>query len=322
MINGRMKKYAAELGFTFKNGVAYGVLGGYMTTLKNDSYLNHVTFAVTFPDENGKAAVQSMIFDGDFQKKYFVSNCQVTNSLVALSFANTPKAMKTVSEALNLITEKMSSSDVKGVDFCNCCNTSFSGFAGEDVLINGNVFRMHSGCIDKITAEKSEISESVKKQGNVFTGIIGAVIGALIGVIPWAVVGYFGWVVGWLGFLIGIAAKKGYEICRGKETKVKGVVIIVVVFLSVMLAEYCSQFIAFIGAVKEYTVVMPPLGPCFELFNAALFSEAEYIAPVIFNVILGWIFAGLGIAGVIREIFGKANAVSSLPVRLGERKEN
>ncbi|MCL2354794.1 MAG: hypothetical protein FWC68_02740 [Oscillospiraceae bacterium] len=49
------------------------------------------------------------------------------------------------------------------------------------------------------------------------SGLLGAVAGALIGGIPWGILIYYGWFVGWLAFIIGFASFCGYKLLRGPK---------------------------------------------------------------------------------------------------------
>lgn len=316
MVSSTLKKYAKELGLDIEKGIAYGVHKGYMMTMKEGAGWKAVSFAVKFENDNSKASVQAMLLDSSFQKQYRISRCEITDSLISVFFANTIGTIKKVREAVDIIAEKMISSEVKGVSFCNACGLSFDGSSGEDVLLSGNAFRMHSGCIDKIASERAEIAETAKKQGNIITGIIGAVLGGIIGAIPWAVAYYAGWFVAWLGLLIGLAAKKGYEIFKGKETKVKGVVIIIVVLLTVIFAEYVSVLCYCANEWSEYGVSFMD---SIKLLNITLVQSSESLLRFIFDIVIGWVFAGLGIYSTIFGIFRETSVSSSVPVRLGKK---
>lgn len=213
---------------------------------------------------------------------------------------------------------KFTEAGVRGVTHCQCCGGELAE-DGVNVLINGVVYRMHPQCIDKVEHEQSENAEMLKSTGSVASGTVGAVIGGIIGAIPWAVASYFGWFVGWLGFLIGIAAKKGYELMKGKETKAKAVVIIITVVLAVIAAEYVSLLTGLCSylandaefAGESYSVLQVA-----QLLNYTLLTSSEYLTSVLIDVALGLVFAGLGVFQTIKSIFVSANEATSKPVRL------
>lgn len=56
-------------------------------------------------------------------------------------------------------------------------------------------------------------------RGNAFLGILGALLGALVGAVPWFLASTFAsFFVGWLGFLVGVAACYGYRKLRGPRS--------------------------------------------------------------------------------------------------------
>lgn len=51
-------------------------------------------------------------------------------------------------------------------------------------------------------------------RGSALTGILGALFGALVGAVPWFLTSTFAdFFVGWLGFLVGVAAPAGATAC-------------------------------------------------------------------------------------------------------------
>lgn len=78
--------------------------------------------------------------------------------------------------------------------------------------------------------------------GSYILGFAGAFLGALIGVVPWFLASTFAhFFVGWLGFLVGIAACWGYRKCRGaRRTGYAMTVIVICSILALVLAEFGS----------------------------------------------------------------------------------
>lgn len=78
--------------------------------------------------------------------------------------------------------------------------------------------------------------------GSYILGFAGAFLGALIGVVPWFLASTFAhFFVGWLGFLVGIAACWGYQKCRGaRRTGYAMTVIVICSILALVLAEFGS----------------------------------------------------------------------------------
>ena len=190
-------------------------------------------------------------------------------------FQGSTGIVKQLSEALTAVTEKLREYGVMGKGYCPCCGQTTNGT--EDMyLINGVAMQLHSGCFESVEAGFGENAEAAKTNGSVATGAVGAIIGAIVGAIPWAIVSFLGWFVGYLGFLISLASCKGYELLHGKETKLKGIIVLVVSLIAVILAEYVAMLASLM---KEFPGT--PLRTCFVTHNAAIRYEPEMQAIVI-----------------------------------------
>jgi len=76
--------------------------------------------------------------------------------------------------------------------------------------------------------------------GNLFLGIIGAIIGAALGSVVWILIGKAGFIAGIAGFLMAVLAMKGYSLLAGSMDR-KGLVIsILIVLLMIFAANYTS----------------------------------------------------------------------------------
>ncbi len=315
MIGSAFKKYANELHFTIHKGVAYGEYRQYLLTFSEGMGWKKVVIGVSFPDQNSKAAVQVFLMDQKFRASHRITEAFIEDSAVTLIFQDTMGTVKVVRNTVEEVLDQFTELDIKGVGFCNYCGQAFAGDDKEKILYNERVLYMHSGCVGHLSAEVNAATEDMKSEGSVARGTVGAVIGALIGAVPWAVAYYFGWFVGWLGFLIGLAAKKGYELFKGKNTKAKAVVVSIVVFLTVILVEYVTLII---GCWTE----LPPdygsasLGDVIQYVNTIIPVYREIQIAMIKDILMGWLFAGLGIFSMVRDIFKGAKAATTLPERL------
>ena len=79
-------------------------------------------------------------------------------------------------------------------------------------------------------------------RGSAASGILGALLGALVGAVPWFQASTFAsFFVGWLGFLVGVAACYGYRLFKGRRsTRFAMVTVIVSSILALFAAELAS----------------------------------------------------------------------------------
>lgn len=317
MIGSKLKKFAAEMGFTVKNGIAYGIYKDYLLTLKDVNGMPSVTFAVYFTDENIMGNIHLLLDNEDIKKSYAIYLHEISVTMIHIVFLNKLKAIEYIKSFIDMLCEKLSASAVKGAAYCNCCGLETDLTAAHPVMINSNAFLMHSGCIDKIAETQKADYQEIKTMGSVLTGTIGAAIGGIIGAIPWAVVYYFGWFVGWLGLLIGLAAKKGYELFKGKETKAKAVVIIIVAALAVVFAELVTCIVSLSSEISagnlNYSII-----DTIRLLFTALGEDPELQRMFLIDILMGWLFAGLGLYSMIRSIFHSTKSTNGVPYRLDD----
>ena len=321
MIGTAFKKYAKELHFTLDKGVAYGEYRQYLMTFSEGMGWKKVVIGVSLRDETSKAAVQVFLMDQKFRSSHRITEALIEDSAVTLIFQDTMGTVKVIRNTVEKVLDKFTELDIKGIGFCNYCGQAFAGGDKDKILYNEKVLYMHTGCVGHLSAGVNAGAEEIKSKGSVARGTVGAVIGALMGSIPWAVAYYFGWFVGWLGFLIGLAAKKGYELFKGKDTKAKAVVISIVVFLTVIFAEYVTLIISCWSEFSDAPQWLAggfSFGDVVEYVNAIVLRNREVQISMITDILIGWLFAGLGIFSMVRDIFKGAKATMALPERLNK----
>ena len=301
MIGSAIKKFAQANGLTVKNGVAYGVYNGIHLTMQEGAGWKSVSVAAYFETEEQIERIRGWLGDENRQTQYRIRGCSLTDlsvkpGSIQIAFLDNPGTMKKIEEFLPLFTAMLTSLEVKSAGVCHGCGMESGGTS--DVLLGSNVYRLHDTCASKVEAELSEESEVRKSSGSIGMGILGAAIGAVIGMIPWVLVYSFGYMASFLGFLIGICAKKGYDLARGRQTKIKGVVILVCVLLAVVLAEFVAIVALNMsdGFAEGFT-----FGEVIEIVFSWIVTDG--LVAVIKELAIGWLFAVLGIFQMVAEIF-------------------
>ena len=321
MIGAAFKKYAGELHFTVDKGVAYGEYKQYMLTFSEGMGWKKVVIGVSFVNETSKADAYVFLMDQKFKASHRITEVLIEDTAVTLIFQDTMGTIKVIQNTVEELLLKFTELHVQSTQFCNYCGQVFADGNKEKVLYNGSVRYMHPGCVDHLSAEAGVAAEALKNEGSVARGTFGAVLGALVGSIPWAVAYYFGWFVGWLGLLIGWTAKKGYELLKGRETRVKAVVILLVVFFAVIFAEYATLLIScWIEFSKDPELAAMELsfGDVVTYVNGVILTDGEIQTSMILDILMGWLFAGLGIFGMVRDIFKGVQSTAGIPQRLNK----
>lgn len=136
---------------------------------------------------------------------------------------------------------------------------------------------------------------------NYVLGFIGALLGGLVAAIPWAIVSSAGWFVAWLGYLIAIAASKGYDLMRVRVSMKK----IYFVAVSVVIGVFAGQIMSDVISIAMDDELGGMTGMIFSYFVR---NFGEYLSINASNLLLGLLFAALGGFSVLRDI-KKENAV-------------
>ncbi len=297
MLSSKLKKFAQENSLTVAHGVAYGYYRDYLMTLSESSEVKQAVFSVLIENDEAKSSLLAELNEKGFRGEHFIDKAYVTDHQVTIVFLRAYGIMKRLPTALETVAEKMSLAGVKGRGYCPYCGQTTNG-TEEMYLINDVAMQLHSGCLESVEVGFSEKAEAAKTSGSVATGAVGAIIGAIIGAIPWAIVSYLGWFVGYLGFFISFASCKGYELLHGKETKLKGIIVLVVSLVAVVLAEYAASLVSLM---REFPGT--PLSTCFIALNEAILYDPEVQRILAYNLIMGWLFAALGMYSLIKQIF-------------------
>jgi len=133
-------------------------------------------------------------------------------------------------------------------------------------------------------------------------GFIGALLGALIGTIPWAIAACFGWFVGWLGFAIGFLSMKGYDLLGGKKGGIKKVIIIcLTTVIGVVLGNMTGDILSLW---KELSKFGATLGASIRIYFEHI-GDPDIIGNVLLNLILGLVFAALGVWSLFKGMIAK-----------------
>lgn len=311
MVGSAIKKYAKEHSMTVKSGIAYGVYKGFMISMEEGSGWKAVSFAVRFPDETAIQTCVGFFSSPEIKKNFRIMGVEPSLSSIKITVTDTMGTMKKVAELVDVACDRFVTLGGVGVTHCSSCGLELAGSAAVPAVMDGTVYYMHEGCLERDNEGLHHTRNEVIKQGSVLTGAVGALAGALIGAVPWAIAYYSGWFLAILGLLIGFLSQKGYELLNGKENKAKGIIIIFTTIIGVIVATLAGiVFTVKIGWSEELGYTLS-LADSFRIVFSMLAENTEGILiDVIKDIVLGLLFAFLGAYQTIISAFrstGKKN---------------
>lgn len=319
MVGSALKKYANEKNLTVNNGMAYGVYRGFMIALNEGSGWKALSVAVSFNDENAHLALGAFLSDANIKKNYRITNYEQKNNSFTVMFLDKRGTMDKISEFADVLCSKLTELGGLGADYCSSCKMPLDSVSAVKASMNNTVYLLHEGCFAKDNENFTIAKETVALKGSVPRGIAGAILGAAIGAIPWAIAYYYGWFVALLGLVIGLAAKKGYELLGGKESRAKGVVLIVATVFGVFLGESMAIIYAMYSAYTtdpEYASYSITLLDTVRAYFSLLSTNSELMTDVLGDVIFGLVFAALGMYQTVISVFKSTGKKSNVLTKL------
>ena len=161
-----------------------------------------------------------------------------------------------------------------------------------------------------------ENQESIyeEKQGNLLTGILGALLGVLIGTALWVLVGVWGYVASIVAWLTAFLAGKGYDLLHGRPGKAKVITIIVMLILSICVGTVGTVAVVGVQSIKEAEEEMNS----FELahFKKLYPNELDYVLEMMQTN--DEIHTEITKSLAVGMLFG---ALGAYPIVLGDRRK-
>ena len=311
MIGSGLKKLAVENGMKVAHGVAYGSLRGFAATMSEGSGYKLIQFSTAFVDPVQERAFSEKVRSVDIKKEFRVTNLEIGSKILTVVFHDTVGTMKKIQAFLDWFLPMLEEFGANKATVCPQCGLEISD--GKWMLINGCAHYFHPACAEKVRRDMEAEKEQEKQErtGSYGLGAVGAFLGAALGAVVWALVLVLGYVASIVGLLIGWLAEKGYELLRGRKGWGKVVILIFAVIFGVA-----------VGTIGAYVVVLAQMIGAGELpglaygdIPAMLFmmvtQDAEFLAAVVKDSLMGLFFAGLGVYGILARA-GKETAGAKL----------
>lgn len=301
MIGFALKKLAKTHSIKISDGIAYGSMMGYATTLSEGSGWKRIDIATTFPEQEKLLALREEIAPVNLKKEYRVQNLVFSDKCTTVVFLDNPGTMKKLEAFIAWFYPLLEKYGATKADICLQCGETITD--GSWYKINNVGLRFHDACANAV---QEELEQEVKAQpqedtGSYMQGFLGALIGSVLGSLVWALVLYLGYVAALVGLLIGWLSNKGYDLLHGKQGKGKIAILIFALILGVVLGTFIPDVIYLTelinaGEFPGYRLLDIPA-----LIVDTFIWDAEYQSAILSNIGVGLLFAGLGAFALIRN---------------------
>lgn len=301
MIGSGLKKLAKENGMTVSNGVAYGSLKGYAATLSEGSGYKQIVFTLQFTEAGKSDELLAKVNQRNFGREFRVKNLSIAPNGVVVVFLDNPGTMKKIYAFLDWFLPLLRESSATGTNICTECGCEVT--AGRWVLIDGVAFHLHDSCVEKVKRQTEEEEHAQKEAdtGSYVTGLLGSLGGAAIGSVVWAIVLNLGYVASVVGLLIGWLAEKGYNLLKGKQGKAKVLILILAIIFGVLLGTLAADVMTLGGMIAGGELPGFTYGDILPLIFMLLTEDAEYASATMSNILMGLLFAALGVFALLRK---------------------
>lgn len=299
MIGSGLKKYAKEFDMKVDSGVAYGVMNGYAVTLQEGSGYKQMAISTRFAEMEQQRAFEQQINAGNVASKYRVQRLSITPNCIIVVFTDSLGTMNKIRDFWDWLLPLLQANGASLATVCNECG---------GVIYDGGVWMLrdgiaashvHEACANKVKeALLDENSQRAQEDhGSYATGAAGAFIGALLGAVVWAIVLMAGFVAGLIGLLIGFFANTGYNLMKGKQGKAKIAVLVLAIIAGVLIGTIGGYALITLESMNMEGIETEYFGVCFGL----MMSDSYVQSGLIRDVLVGLLFAGLGVYGLLKQ---------------------
>lgn len=298
MIGSGLKKLAKQNGMSVSNGVAYGSLKGFATTIFDGSGCKVFEISTSFPQLAQKEAFYAAVNAVDYSLAYGVQRMEIGDRKITVIFTGTMKKVEAFTEWFFPL---LAQHGAAGAHLCAHCGADAT--AGGWYLVNGVVHRFHDTCAANLesTIQTEQQDQREQDDGSYVQGFFGALLGSLLGAIAWAIVYSMGYVAALIGLLMGWLADKGYNLLHGKRGKGKIAILIIVIILGVIIGNFGGDAINLVIDINAGNWPGFVYGDIPFIILDNLIYNPEYVSATISSVLTGLLFAGLGVFALLRK---------------------
>lgn len=297
-----LKNFALQQGLTYdpKRRAAFGDYHGYQTVIHDLSNQKQYILKLSV---NGPVLEQGDIVTPFLQSlgRPYVNYSNYENLTVTVSVkAKNKKDLENLSELMNTLTDFFRMNSLS-----SCCKYCGAQSPLGIYSVNGQPDAMCEPCFGRIQQNLTQAQQQIKeKKGNVFFGIVGALLFSLVGVVLWVIIGQFGYIAGICGLITVVCAMKGYEKLGGKLDLLGVILTVIISIVMIFVAEEISLGIQIYTTFQEvYPITI------FDAFSALpqFMQEQEVIEAVIRDLLMGYVLMAVASVGTIINVYRNKN---------------
>jgi len=185
----------------------------------------------------------------------------------------------------------------RNYSYFTCCEICGVQSEPSVYIVNGNPMCQCDDCYNnRILRVESKKAKVENKKGNIFTGILGALLGSLLSTALWLAVYKLGSIAAVCGILLAVCVIKGYELFGGKLNKT-GIIITLAITIAMV---YVSTYFTYGSSVYDYLKTKGNIS----ILDALLITRhlikqnSEIRATLYQDLIKGYLFSAMGAISV------------------------
>jgi hypothetical protein len=302
-MNTQLSTLSQALNLTPMKDYAYGRYQKYLLTISKSSKFLIITINIIDLQHQFESIISQL--QGDGTKYPFIQNINHDQASVTFAIADRTEPMLIIN-MLNQYLELCNQHQVINQGYCSITLVPSDNL--KTTYYRGKALQMSDEAINELAAAKPE--------SHYLLASISALALAIIAAIPWAIAYYFGWFVGWLGYLISIGAKFGYELMDNSKTKQKIVIIAIATIIGVLVGNFMVDIYYLVTMINNKELLISYWEIPSVIFYT-LANSSEYLQATLSNIGIGLLFGALGMQSTIRSL-AQDNKAQQAPLIIKE----
>lgn len=290
----------------------YGDLKGYPVIIKEgiENYISTLYLTITTKlseaqveefkkilddfdnEEKGKKLFYKEMKPVKLYNTYKIENYIVLKDSIQFKFMTNPagKFKQIFFEFVDWFFKILDENNIMKSDLCPICGQEIDKDKNW-FLVDYKLYHAHEKCINVLNENNDIENETAEREntGTYFNGIIGAILGSVVGSLPYIWLGYYGYYPFFVTPFICFLSKTLYDKFNGRRSINKKYILLVIVLLTVLIAEMSRVVLTVVIELKKYGSEIN-INYVSNVVKYVIVEGKEY-RFMLMNIILGSIFA-------------------------------